>query len=885
MLTRLIAFVLSATVIVCLISFVDMNGVSASQEAVFPVYPYAAVQSISPYFAEQQQIFATFIAKDKPTVIGEWYVNELLSYGYVIRSSDVGEDEDSCGVFAEHKGWDVEAEVNTMWNDQNKQTMIVCKLNGSGVYEGIFEGQESTIPDIGDDTGIGDNDYTEVSASDLAQSTAAYIDALNAFYAAMEKFCKNPTVTTAQAAVDEADTLIEASDSMTEVTVSSADDGKNPFAGMEFVQGSSMNIQLGLVIFFLELAIENPERMQEVHDTVCPILEELRKNQLPRFQSVADSAEEYRKQTEEYGEWDSFSDASPLTHELLIEVNDPLPEPSTKLTMTRLFTPTKKYWASHLTETYINLKNWAMGCPDNDYDVDTDGDGQNDAYYCQAFGLIRGNEPDGRRCLGSTRTKELEVEVLSDPMDCYALAALAIEVGDSEQMKQGGKITVWINNEYLMTVPLPSDPLTSASFNPWDAETTTFAHGVTLTGVSAIADAYLNGVREVYGEAAAAYTKAAYRMNSAVTEATGGEFNGYVYFLHIGQQIIVPAEDPREAVMLISPCEEHPLEIAKKLIEIAENNHPALKNKSVIKLQAEVGGVVSEPVEYELQAPFTNIADYAGKWSGWPGGSEMDWNVGQELGPEPQPEYPPRIEVQPGNGMKMMEDAKKYARACQLLILEPWMKMVQEMAIDAVVDYGTGMGDAQTPNTDAFYESFRNSKGGGYVGKTVSKLKDWVKNHGKGFASEYFDKTINDMIKDYIGQSIDTVTGTVLFQTGLDLANKVYITQDTTYQGLTMDAKMKISHHRYLMWDIATLAKTELELWQGLDDPLSSSMDIVESFATKAVTDEIFRPINWGRRTIYGLDAVHHLYSIYKIQVELHEIEKILMDPNSWIKS
>lgn len=886
MLIRFIAFLLSAAVVAFAFSFVDISGASASQAAVFPIYPDAKVHSISPFFAEQQEIYGAFSTTDKPTPVGDWYVNELMSLGYIVRSSDVGDDEESCSIMAEHRGWDVEADVNIMWMTPTNQTQIMCKLNGAGVFAGIFEGQESIIPDMQDEEAVEELIDANTPPSDLESGTDGYIEALNSFLETMEAFCGNPTVASAQAAISKADRLIEASDNMTEVTVSSADSEKNPFAGMAFVQGSSMDLQLGLIVFFLEMAVENPDRLQDVHNTVCPMLKKIKDEQLPRFQSIAKSADDYSKDVEDYGEWENFAEPSPLTHDLLIEVNEPLPEPSTDLTVTRLFTPTKKYWAAHLDQAYIHLRNWAMGCPEGDYSVDTDGDGSDDAYYCQSFGLITGEETDGRRCLGCSRTHELEVEILSYPVDCYALAALAIEVGDPEQMRQGGKITVWINNEYLMTVPLPEDNFKSASFNPWDAEQQTTEYGRLYAGSANLAQAYLNGVQLVYGDAAAEYVKAAYRLNSAVTEASGGEFNGYVYFLQIGQQLIVPADNPRDAIMLISPCVEHPIEITKKLMEIAEHNHPAFKNKSVIKLQAEVGGIAGEPVEYELQAPFSNIVEYAGEWNGWPGGSEMDWNVGEELGPEPQPEYPPRIEVQPGNGMKMMEDAKKYARVCQLYILEPWMKMLQEMAVEAIVEKATGIGDdTETPHTDAFYESFRNSKGGGYVKKTIGKLKDWVKNHGTGAASEYFDKTMNDMVGEYIGESIDTVTGTVLFQTGEDLFKQVYIFEDATYQGLTMTAKQRISHHRRMMWDIATFARIELELWQGLDEPLTDSMDLVEKFATKAVTEQIYRPINWFRRTLYGLDAIHHLYSMYKIQVELHEIEKILMDPKSWLTS
>lgn len=55
-------------------------------------------------------------------------------------------------------------------------------------------------------------------------------------------------------------------------------------------------------------------------------------------------------------------------------------------------------------------------------------------------------------------------------MNVYCLAALAIEVGDPEQLKQGGTLKVYIDGQYFMTVPLIADPLEETSFNPWDAQ-------------------------------------------------------------------------------------------------------------------------------------------------------------------------------------------------------------------------------------------------------------------------------------------------------------------------------------------------------------------------------------------------------------------------------
>ena len=85
------------------------------------------------------------------------------------------------------------------------------------------------------------------------------------------------------------------------------------------------------------------------------------------------------------------------------------------------------------------------------------------------------------------------------------------------------------------------------------------------------------------------------------------------------------------------------------------------------------------------------------------------------------------------------------------------------------------------------------------------------------------------------------------------------------------------------MADGANLANIELKLWRDIDKPIKETLGVFEGIVGKEAAAELTRPVNWFRRGVYGLDAIHHLYTIYKIQVELHNIERILMDMGSWI--
>jgi len=865
--------VLCSLVFVLLIASLGLSR----NEPSFPVYPGAEVTNVSPIF--EQTIYGIFATTDDPEKVGEWYSSSLKREGWTIEEEDVGEYDDGWLIIALNGDLDVSAELNTNISDGVLTVMV--KLEGGGVHPEIFEGHAPTIGRIEDGKIVDEEADASQPYVELPGEIEDYFVALDDLLRLIDAFCKQPTPESASEIVDSIEEYMFASEAAGYSLSDRAFSQDNPFAASALVSSSVIDFQIGLIGFFLETALQEPERFDDLAEQVCEMKNGLKNDQAPRMTFLARAAEELAKETENYGYWESFAPVKEMSNEFVLEVGETPPEFSTKLTVTRLFTPTNEFWASRLRETWINLRNWNAGCPDGDTPVDTDGDGWDDALDCKAFGIIPNDDPI-RHCLGLPKTEEREIEFLSDPMTVYCLVSLAIEVGNYEQLLEGGELRVWINGEDAITVPLPKDGLKAASFNPWD-----FQVPVDLPGfpdaAGLFAEPFLNGVRLVYGEEAAEHYRAAYRFPSSVSEATGGEFNGFVYFLHIGEPIIALSDNPVESVVLLSGSEDDFVTQLSRFMDLARKNHPALEKSNKIMIQPTVGGVPGNVVEFTLPAIFSNLPEQIGTWSDWPGDRPVsDWSFGVELGENPAPDVDPKIEASPGSGMAMLEENKKYAQICMLHVLEHWVKILQDMTIEAVVKKATSTENMPTPGSDAFLKCFRETRSGGYITTVVNRLKSWYPQHASAAASEYFSKTLLNLTGEYMGKTIDVVTGKTLFQTGKEIASKIDIQQDVTFIGLTTAAKIAISHHRYLMWRMANLANIELKLWRDLDKPIAEAIGILEGIIGKEAAAVLVKPLNWFRRTVYGLDAIHHLYTIYKIQVELHQIERILMDMGSW---
>lgn len=865
---------------VCFLLFLSVfaSCILAQERAVFPIYPGATISSISPFF--DQTIYAVISTNDKTEKVGEWYLSSLKQAGWKIEEEDVGEYDDSWFISVSHKSYNLKAELNT--NITGNTLTVMIMLQGEGVHKEIFGGQAPAIGRIVDGKLVDDEGIPLDATVALPEELESYFALSDDLFRLLDEFCLEPSLEKAQQIVEKIDVYMSASEVAGYMLSDRTLSQDNSFAASAYIYGSQMDFQIGFICFFLETAINEPDRLDELAGQVCKMKNSLQNEQMPRMKELAQAAEELSKELENYGYWNDFAEVALLTDDFAIEVGEAPPEYSTKLTVTRIFTPSREFWAERLRETLINLRNWNAGCPEGDQNVDTDGDGWDDNLDCKAFGLIPFDD-EIRHCLGLPRTEEREIEFLSDPMTVYCMVALAVEVGNYEQLLSDGELRVWVNNEPLMTVVLPADNLKRASVNPWDYQINLGIQGFS-NPMETFAGPFLNGVRLVYGYEAADYYRAAYRYPASVSEATGGEFNGFVYFLHIGEPIILLAEDPNDGVILLSGSKDDMATQYLKFMNLARKNHPALEKVNRIRIQAVVGGVPGNIVEFTIPAVFSNLPEQVGTWEGWPSERPVsEWNFGEELGETPLPDVEPIIEITPGSGMAMLEENKRYAVLCMLHVLEHWIKMVQEMTIEAVVKKATSTENMPTPGSNAFLKCFGETSGGKYITSVVNNLKNWYPQHASAAVSEYFGKTLLNFTGEYMGKTIDVVTGKTLFQTGKQLAQQIDIMQDVTFRGLTTEAKMRISHHRYLMWKMANLANIELKLWRDIDKPLKEVLGVFEEIVGKEAAAYLTQPVNWFRRSVYGLDAIHHLYTIYKIQVELYNIERILMDMGSWI--
>ena len=788
--------------IVCSLLFliIAASCVVAQEKSVFPVYPGATVSSISPIF--DQTIYAIISTRDNLEKVGEWYLSSLKQAGWRIQEEDVGEYEDGWVINAIHKAHDLEAEMNT--NVLQNTLTVMIMVQGKGVHREIFGGEHPSVGRVEGGKLVDDEGLSGDPGVAFPEELESYFASSDDLFKLLDEFCLEPSVQKAQQIVAKIEDYMIASEVAGYVLSDRALSQDNPFAASAYVAGSTMDFQIGFMCFFLETAIDEPERFDELVEQVCSMKNSLKNDQMPRMIELAKASEVLSKELEDYGYWNYFAEPTIMTDDFIVEVGETPPEYSTTLTVTRLFTPSNEFWAGRLQETWINLRNWNAGCPEGDRSIDTDGDGWDDALDCKSFGLIPFDD-EIRHCLGLPRTQEREIEFLSDPMTVYCMVALAVEVGNYEQLLSDGELRIWVNNELLMTVVLPGDNLKRASVNPWDYQSALEMQG-TSNPLGVPAEPFLNGVRLVYGDEAADYYRAAYRYPPSVSEATGGEFNGFVFFLHIGEPIILLAEDPNDGVILLSGSKDDIATQYLKFMNLARKNHPALEKNNRIRIQAIAGGVPGNIVEFTMPAVFSNLPEQIGTWEHWPSERPVsEWGFGEELGEAPLPDVKPRIEITPGSGMAMLEENKKYAVLCMLHVLEHWVKMVQEMTIEAVVKKATSTETMPTPGSNAFLKCFGQTNGGRYIANVVDNLKNWYPQHASAAASEYFSKTLLNLTGEYMGKTIDVATGNTLFLTGKQLAGQIDIEEDVTFRGLTAEAKMRISHHRYLMWQMGRI--------------------------------------------------------------------------------
>ncbi|HON29314.1 MAG TPA: hypothetical protein PLA64_13520, partial [Mesotoga infera] len=341
---------------VCFLLFLSVfaSCILAQERAVFPIYPGATISSISPIF--DQTIYAVISTNDKTEKVGEWYLYSLKQAGWKIEEEDVGEYDDGWFISVSHKSHNLKAELNT--NITGNTLTVMIMLQGEGVHKEIFGRQTPSIGQIEDGKLVDDQGIPLDGAVDLPEELENYFALSDDLFKLLDEFCLEPSLEKAQQIVEKIDVYMSASKVAGYMLSDRTLSQDNSFAASAYIYGSQMDFQIGFICFFLETAINEPDRLDELAGQVCKMKNSLQNEQMPRMKELAQAAEELSKELENYGYWNDFAEVALLTDDFAIEVGEAPPEYSTKLTVTRIFTPSREFWAERLRETWINLRNW-----------------------------------------------------------------------------------------------------------------------------------------------------------------------------------------------------------------------------------------------------------------------------------------------------------------------------------------------------------------------------------------------------------------------------------------------------------------------------------------------------------------------------------------------
>jgi hypothetical protein len=854
------------------LSIVTTIAASAPRStARFPVYPNARRTMTG---ANGNAAVGLFQSSVSPAQIRQWYMTALPKAGWEAKDPDRETKFDTAWFLdATHPslGWKADIMCTRL---EGAQTRLNIRVEGSGVTPDVFgEGAAKEAEQFVKKETEKENQRREQAGlpsipsgpTDLGAAFAAYNAANEDLIKALERFVAQPTVRNIDAALAKAKVYTQRSAELQQRAAKATQSGRGSIAAVGVITSATMDLELGLCVWSMEQAKGQPSTMKAAVKVVEELLREVRKVQAVA-RSAAKSSEEVEKIDRALKE-NRPHEPRPVLKEMLAELGQPPYRASTTLKVTRFWTPRSEYWAGALEETWKALRCWNMGCPA--------GCG-GDPFICKAFGEVHDPSP---RCLGIQRTPDAERQVLSDPMQVYGLAALSIEVGDPDQLKQGGKIDVSINGHELYSVPLTGSDRWWGNPNPWD-----FAEYAARMGVASqatmtkIAEMMKRGIDFVYGPDVGEYFQAVSRFPLVpISEAGGGEMNGYVHFLHVGIQGAAPNPD----AMLIAPASANWLTLPLKFMDIARANHPALERKSTVRFVATVGGVSSHPVEVEVPGPFMKVASLAGGWNGWPGNSPEDWKFGAGLGPEPQPDYPPKLDVDNDQRHKLLEDTRRFVTLCLGGIFKPWLAMAQKWGTGAFIKKISAPSQIATEQQN-IAKAFQNGQGGLMISGSLGRLRTWLMGTGsENYASSFIDKKLGDMFKELTGAAIDVTVGQRYFKQAETFRDKVAVHGDPTYRCLTLEAQNKITNLRGEMWEYVLLAQLHMK---G-----SSNVSKAVGWGAWAVTTWIPATAVAAKSGLYAFDSTLngangavHLYYIVRIVQDYYEIEKLVNNPTSW---
>ncbi len=838
----------------------------------FPVYPNATRTTV---VANGDVAVGMFEAAAAPGPIRQWYLAALPKAGWQTRNPDRESKSDGMWrIEATHAGAGWSASVMCTNLGGGAKTRLNIRVQGDGVTAAVFgagatEDAEQFRKEAEKEEKVRREEQglppSPAGPSELAAAFTAYNAAYEQLIQALERFVAQPTVRNIDAAVARAKVYTQRSAALQALAADATANQQGSICAVGMITSVTLDVELGLCVWTMEQAKAQPSTMRKAARLVEELLEKVRKT-LVAAKAAAKSSDEVER-IDRAMEENRPHEGLPVPKAKLAELGLPAYRPRTTLTVTRFWTPRSEFWSAALTETWKALRCWNMGCPA--------GCG-GDPFVCKAFGEVH----DPPRCLGIERTPEAEKVALSDPMQVYGLAALNIEVGDPDQLKQGGQIDVSVNGHPLYTVPLPGSPKLWGNPNPWEyAEHAAQMRVAPAEVTTAIVDKMRRGIDYVYGSEVGEYFQSVSRFPiGAITEAGGGELNGYIHFLHVGAQAAAPGDD---ALVLAPAAGVDWISLVKKLTNIARANHPALERKSVIRFQATVGGVASPPVEVEVPGPFQKLARQAGEWDGWPGDDEANWKFGAELGPEPQPDSPAKLDVHGDQAHKLLEDTRRFVAMCMAAIFKPWLQMAMDWGADAYLDKAAGENNlAKTQQRLAAV--FQNSQGGLMITGSFGRVKKWITGTGAQlFAKNLLDQTLRDTFKQLSGASIDIAVGQRYFTDAKELADKVAVHGDPTYRCLKVDAQYKITNLRAEMWEYALLAQTHMEGEDAVTGAVDKGVWAVKTWVPASTVLADMGLLTY-KSVIRGLFGATHLHYIARIVQDYYKIKEIVEDPSNW---
>ncbi len=849
--------------------------------------------AVKPVEMGENSCFFTFVSSQSPAAVysfiekalkdGDWKVVTSRHYDNGVWMLMANKDEDDGQVMAMIQGRD---------RGKTPGTLINLTLSGPGVKGTLYdnlpvEEVAATKPDTTIPPGVLQpglkppvkvDPLTAGPPNEFQQSIAGYEKPASQLVDALLAWCTSPTESLRVKAIAAAARYVKASKSLQDQASVWVDKlGPSSGSGRILADLAQLDPQLGSIVLCLE-------KMKKVD------LPKLRKLALPRLKKIKDeelkkllAANKQVKEIVNIAKKDPSAVAvtdNPLTIELINQTEEPPFEPSTNLTVTRFWTPTKEYWEGVLPMTWAVLKAWNAGCPKGCKYVDDEGK----HFSCKAFGIYetaKSTKPEDVHCLNIEKSKENEKLYLSHPMSLYGLVSLAVEVGDPDQMKKGGKVDFYINGEFLFSSPL--DPVR----RPFPGSNSPYGIMSDLEGVGGVSfsskqnplNKWLEGIEMVFGDEAADNFKNASRSPRAMLESAGGEFNGYVLFTQVGQ--VAGEAMARYDVIMPPVAAVDPISYALKLIKISEKNHPALQRDHKITAIAEVGGVRSEPVEIKVPAVFKDLSKDAGVFDGWPEGDPDKWKFGSGLGELSDPVAPPKIDVDPNAAVHLYEDTKKMAMVYTYIILSYWFQKIEDASIDlALKNYAKPWAKAKASK---YLEGSKTLEGMKMISNSVeSYVKVLPNDQAVTGMGKFTLAKLTDTMKGAGFEKLQKAMGLSFKETARKLRDLYENHCDPTIAQLREWAHVSVASHRLM---IRLIAEAQLTLKRDANEAMEKVKfdgDLME-----ALFGPFGAEVNYClKAACYGAEAgiaLTDLNAIREIWRRVELVKQITDNPRAWL--